>query len=537
MTRKIFGMFLGALCIGALSSLLFVLYRNQKSLYTTQVTFAENLEKCKGEVQVIEKVVAHQPWAHVQSLMGNAVVRIIAQTVETNILQPYRTPTLSGGFGTGFFISESEIITNHHVIDEAQSIWIKIPSLGKAIIDVELVGTSPDRDLALLRVKPEGLAQIKAALGDINYLTLGDSDLVLRSDEVLALGYPLGGTQTSIKSSSGVVSGREHIGGRYLIQIDAPINPGSSGGPAVNVRGEVIGVTCAGVMGAQNVGYIIPSNELKMVLKDLRTTKLVRRPFLGVMFNNGSHELTQFLGNPLPGGCYVIDTYEGSPLAKAGAQEGDMVYEINGHTIDHFGDVTVPWSEDKVSIIDYAARLEVGQDVEVVIYRKGQRKVFKFKFDFSEMLPVCKIFPGYDALDYEIFAGMLIQPLCLNHLPALVNSSPSLAKYMEFKNQIHPALIVTHIIPNSQVQRLELFHEGAIITHVNGTEVKTLDDLRKAIRAGITKEFMTFKTAAGEFFAVSPMRALDDEEKLAPLFQYSLSPFIEELLAAYKPKK
>lgn len=522
---------------------MFALYNNQKSLVEAQDRLVGAFELArqnahKKEVQVVERVVAQQPWAGVQKGLKDTVVRIISQTAEVNLLQPYKTPKQGGGFGTGFFISEDGyIITNHHVIDEAIAIWIKIPSLGKAIIDVELVGTSPERDLALLRVKPEGLAYIKEQLGGIQYLTLGDSDFVSRSDEVLALGYPLGGSQTAIKSTSGVVSGREHIGGRHLIQISAPINPGSSGGPALSLDGHVIGISCAGIMEAQSIGYIIPVNELKLILDDLLKTGILRRPFLGVLFNNGSPELTEYLHNPLPGGCYVVDVYSGSPLSKAGVKPGDMIYEINGHTIDYYGDLTVPWSEDKVSVIDYVARLEIGQVITVMLYRKGAKKEFKFKFDFSELLPVHKIFPGYDKIEYEMFGGMLLQPLCLNHLPILINHSPSLAKYMDFENQTKPALIVTHVVPNSQVQRLEMLREGAIVTEINNKEITTLEELRTELKRSVHKDFITFKTSDGVFFVVSPEKVFKDEKRLSENYHYELSPFMQELLAMHDQNK
>ena len=98
---------------------------------------------------------------------------------------------------------------------------------------------------------------LEKTLGEIPYLPLGDSDTAYRSDRVLTLGYPLG--QESLKSTTGVISGQE----RDMIQISAPINPGSSGGPLLNNKGEVIGICTSGINDAQNVNYIIPINETK----------------------------------------------------------------------------------------------------------------------------------------------------------------------------------------------------------------------------------------------------------------------------------
>lgn len=528
-----------ALGFSILSATIYYLYTNQSELYNAYQNLLKSTQDQEllkqQEIKVVEKVVSAQPWADVQAIAKDTVVRIIAQQAEPNLLEPYRTPNQKAGVGTGFFISDKgEIVTNHHVIDGAQAIWIKIPSLGKIIIDVELVGTCPERDLALLRITEESLKQIHTVLSSISYLKIGNSDLVKRADEILALGYPLGTTQVSLKSTSGVVSGPEHISGRNLIQISAPINPGSSGGPAVNASGQVIGIACSGIMGAQNVGYVIPSNELKMVLNDLRAcekapNKILRRPFLGVLYNNGSTELAEFLGSPNDGGCYVVDVYKGSLLAQAGIQPGDMIYEINNHKIDMFGDITVPWSEDRISIIDYIARLEIGQDISVSVYRKGQKKIFKFKFVFSDLLPIHKIFPGYDAIDYEIYGGILFQQLTINHLPILINEAPGLAKYLEFENQVKPALIVTHVIPNSQTQRLQvLVHEGSIIEEVNGKPVGTLEELRTILKE--ESKFTTFKTNDGVFFVISRERSLADEHRLSATYGYPISSFIQSLI-------
>ncbi len=515
----------------AFGSVVYVLYDNQKNTWEHLVLVKEELnEKSKNVTErVIERIEQKRSWGDIQKDLNNAVVHIITHKAEINILEPYRTPHQSTSLGSGFLISEDgEIITNHHVIDQHFAVCIKIPALGKTIVDVDVVGTCPDRDLALLRIKPEGLALIKEALGKVPVLPLGDSDLVHRADEVMALGYPLG--QVALKSTTGVVSGREHMGGRYLIQISAPINPGSSGGPTLNFAGEVIGIANSGVVGAQNVGYVIPSNELKIVRDDLRKGGLLRRPFLGIVHNHSSVELVKHLGNPLPGGSYVVDVYQGSPLAKAGVKSGDMIYEINGHAVDMYGDIRVAWSEDKVAVADYVSRLELGQKIKMVVYRHGKRIDLSLVFAMSELLPVHQIYPGYDKIDYEVFGGMVFQSLTINHIPLLVSFAQGLLKYVEFENEKKPALLVTHIIPNSQADRLEMLRPGLVVKEINGKEVGTLKDLREVIKAGVDKEVMTFKSSDGGLFALSIDKVLKDEPFLSVTHGYLLSPLIKDLL-------
>ena len=369
---------------------------------------------------------------------------------------------------------------------------------------------------------------INTTLTKIPYLVLGDSDFVNRADEVLALGYPLG--QASLKSTSGVVSGREHMNGRHYIQISSPINPGSSGGPAVSLDGEVIGITSSGIMGAQNVGYIIPVNELKLILPDLRIKQLIKKPYLGVLVSNGGEDLALQEGNPLPSGCYVVDVYPHGPLDKAGVKAGDMIYEINKIAIDEYGDLQVPWSEEKISFVDYIARWHIGEKVEMLLYRNGKPKQIFFTFGQTDLSPIKKIFVGEDKLDYEIFGGLLIQPLTLNHVQMLIQGVPTLIKYAEFKNQTEPVLIVTHVVPGSQLDRLSRIREGCVITEINKKPVKTMEDFRKAIKDGVSKERIVFKTSEGVVFVLNVKKVLAEEEKLSRLYHYPLSPFIQELL-------
>ena len=184
-----------------------------------------------------------QSWSALQTKVKNTVVQVFNQGAALDLLQPYKSPTQFQSVGTGFFINDQgELITNAHVIDQAKALYIQIPSLGKRQVEVYCVGVSPDRDLALLKVTEEGLKTIAQEMGAIPFLSLGDSDLVKRADEIMTLGYPLG--QQGLKSTTGVVSGREE----NLIQISAPINPGNSGGPSLNIQGDVIGINTSAIL-------------------------------------------------------------------------------------------------------------------------------------------------------------------------------------------------------------------------------------------------------------------------------------------------
>ena len=173
-----------------------------------------------ADCQILTTASSAQLWANLQKTVQNTVVQLFVQSANFNWVEPYKVPQIGAGLGSGFFISESgEIITNAHVVNQAAVIHIQIPSFGKHQFEADLVGIMPEKDFAIVKIRSEGLDLIRSVLGKIPYLTLGDSDLMRRGDEVMALGYPLG--QQSLKSTTGVISGRE--GG--MIQMSAPINP------------------------------------------------------------------------------------------------------------------------------------------------------------------------------------------------------------------------------------------------------------------------------------------------------------------------
>jgi serine protease Do len=485
---------------------------------------------------VVEKVVMqHEAWRPVQERVNDTVIQVFSQVAEMDIRQPYKTPSQYKVTGSGFFINDQgDLITNAHVVSQARSIWIQIPHFGKRIFDATIISFAPDYDLALLRVAEEDLKFIKRELGHVPFLPLGDSDSVRRADEVMALGYPL--SQESLKSTTGVISGRES----NMIQMSAPINPGSSGGPSLNIKGEVIGINTAGIVEAQNVGYIIPINELKIILPTMYKEKLVRRPFLGVLFNNATDALTDYLGNPQPGGPYIVEVVKNSTLFKAGVNRGDMIYEINGYRVDQYGEMNVPWSEDKISVTDYVSRLSIGDAVKLVIYRSGTRKEIKTTFKHMELAPIRKVYPDFEDIDYEACAGMVIMELTINHIAALANKAPALTQYADVKNQTDPVLIVTHLFPTSYVARTRTITEGTTINEVNGQLVHSLADLRQAVKKSVDTGFLTLRVSdnimrvSDHVFVVLPFeRVVAEEQQLAFDYRYPFTAMNKELALAW----
>lgn len=470
-------------------------------------------------------------WLDIQKQVKDTVIQVFAHVTEFNWLEPYKTPDQGEGSGSGFFINDNgDIISNYHVVAQASSVEVQIPSFGLERFDVDIIGVSPERDIALLTLTKESREKIIQKIKKIPFLKLGDSDGILRSQEVLALGYPLG--QTRLKSTLGIVSGRERLGSSGFIQITAPLNPGNSGGPALDTNGDVIGINARGIMEAQNVGYIIPINEVKSALEDLPKVKLLRKPTLGCIFTAATPEMVNYLANPSEGGWYIAKVFEGTLLESVGIKEGDMLYQINGHNIDMYGDIDVPWSEDKASLFEFLNRLTVGNMLDFVVYRKGERKEFKFKFEPKYLPPIRMMYPEFEreATDYEIMGGMVVMQLTLNHVSIMLSRVPDLVRFGKIELQHEPALVITHILPNSQAFKARVLRPGEIINEVNGEKVKTLADFRKSVLKTKESGYLTIRTDNNLYGVMSAEKIVREEDMLVGRYFFKKSPLIDQLI-------
>lgn len=511
------------------------LYRRDKKLQVQLYQLSQAIVEEKKAVTVAPTIIrangaSATTWIDVQRQVKNTVVKIVSDIAAFHWLEPYNPPVVSKGSGSGFFInSDGDIVTNWHVINQAQLVQIEIPALGAERVTVEVAGISPERDVALLRLTPYAKRRIKKVLGDIPFLKFGNSDEVRRGQDVLALGFPL--SVQALKSTQGIVSGRERIPliKQSCIQTTAPLNPGNSGGPSINSAGEVIGINFAGVVKAQNVGYIIPINDVKSAIKDLHKIKLLRRPLLGCSLEPANEDMIAFLGNPMPGGFYIAKTYKNMMLEKVGVRAGDMIYEVNGYQVDRFGRATVPWNEDKVSMLEILDRLEVGDKVYMVIYRKGERKEIEFMLEPRFLQPVRFIYPDFEKVDYEVIAGVVIMELAQNHLPLLAEHAHALLAYESPEKQYEPALVVSSIQPTSLAHKLRLLYPGMIITEVNGEKVKTLEEFRAAVRKSKQTRFLTIQTQEHWFVVFAVDNIVADEDRIAKIYQFEKSKLIDEI--------
>src|SRR2546423_1129354 len=256
--------------------------------------------------------------------VGPAVVNIdIKQRLDSR-----RGPREVGGSGSGFVIApDGFILTNSHVVHDANQIAVSLPD-GREY-PAQLAGDDPDTDLAVIRIDAPHLAHVR----------LADSESLRVGQIVIAIGNPLG-FQASV--TAGVISalGRSmHAqSGRLIdniIQTDAALNPGNSGGPLVNSAGEVIGVNTAMIRPAQGICFAIASNTAKLVAGWLIRDGRIRRGYIGVAGQNVPihRRIVRFYGLPLETAVLVVSVENNSPAERAGLREGDLIIAFDDQPI------------------------------------------------------------------------------------------------------------------------------------------------------------------------------------------------------------
>lgn len=314
---------------------------------------------------VVSADVCTEPLANLFERVSPAVVSI--QAMKINKTKPQRR--FETIVGSGVIIDkDGQVLTNAHVVDGAASLLVTLDHGER--LPARAMGLDPVLDIALLRL--DAKAVLPAA-------RLGDSSAVRVGDEVVAIGNPIGFDQTMTR---GIVSGLNRIlpgvSDQPMIQTDAPINPGNSGGPLVDRCGNVIGINTFISEDAQSIGFAVPVNAAKSILRDLRETGRVIRPWLGIQGRTVDARLGSIIRLPLTPGFLVEIVYDGSPADKAGIRGGNLSVVVQGEDYLLGGDIITTIQTTPIRAYqDYVQKVKAlrpGQRIRMTIVREGQAR-------------------------------------------------------------------------------------------------------------------------------------------------------------------
>jgi len=429
---------------------------------------------------------------------------------------PYRAPLRETIFGSGWFIDNKEfgvntnndilIVTNAHVAKQASSISVLIPELGQEPIAAETVGVCVARDIALIKIvdpkRMMALYKTRTGEHDIIRMRLGDSDKMLRGSPVIAVGYPLG--MKSVKASMGIVSGYQQFKSSLYLSITAPINPGNSGGPLFNKDNKVVGINSAKFAKASGIAFAIPSNQLRVTLDALYTTREFIEPELGVVSSAGTANLNEYLtGLKSKGGVFVKKVLPQGLYAQAGGADGDLLLAIDGHKLDRFGKIWMQKLKDRFNMNGLLLRHKMGTRIQFHAFRAsatGKGKLLKLStvYKFTKRPAVHYLYePVIERPRFVTAAGFVFMALNLNLVQANLDTNPDeMVKYMLPANRNQQAILVSNIIPASLAADDGSAKKGFLVQEVNGMKVGTMDELCSALASKVGKDaFWSLKTA------------------------------------------
>ena len=357
--------------------------------------------------------------------------------------EPQEVPVTAQG--TGFFISpDGYVLTNNHIVEK--SVKVTVFSISGQEYAAKVIGADPRTDIALIKIEAKNQP----------FVELGDSTQVKVGEWVLAIGNPLGMEHTV---TAGIVSakGRQLETGTYqdFIQTDAAINRGNSGGPLINMRGEVIGVTSnilTPTGGNIGIGFAIPSNIAKRVVEQLKEKGRVVRGYLGIVPTGVTEGMVKQFKLPGRKGAVIASVEEGGPADKAGLKQYDVIVAINGQAVENETDL-------RFKIAD----VQPGQKASIKVIRDG--KEMTVTATVEELEPSEE--PGTTpSTDKDV--GLSVTPL-----------TPGLARRYGLRTT--EGLVITQVREYSEAARKGL-EAGYIILEVNRKKVVTVRDFESILK-------------------------------------------------------
>lgn len=311
-------------------------------------------------------IVVSQEESNTINIVKNTAPGVVSIAVsQLSLSQEKGIISTDSNIGTGFVVDANGwIVTNQHVVSSTTAAYKVVTSDGNQY-DVTEIARDDANDIAILRIDAK----------DLKVLELGDSDNLVAGQDVIAIGTPLGEYSGSV--TKGIISGLDRtvttsaswFGATQktyegVLQTDAAVNPGNSGGPLLNSEGKVIGVNFATTSGAENISFALPINKVKERIEEYRTYGKFIEPYMGVTYQMISEYIAMYYSSNVVPGALIqsLDVY--GPAYKAGIQKGDIITELGGEKVSS-------------SLSVYIQKHKVGDKVEVKVSRAGTEKVFE----------------------------------------------------------------------------------------------------------------------------------------------------------------
>ncbi len=365
--------------------------------------------------------------------------------------------------GSGFVISrDGLVVTNFHVVDGATEVKVH---LGDRDYPAEIKGADKATDIALLKID---------AGNNLRYLELGDSDALRVGDWIMVIGNPLNldkTVTTGVVSAKGRSIGISDASFENFIQTDAAINFGNSGGPLVNLRGEVVGIATAINYGAENIGFAVPVNTLKEVLPQLREKGKVSRGYLGIQIQNLSYNQARAFGLDSTDGALVGSVESNTPAGKSGIRHGDIIVGVD--------DVKVKTTHD---LINYVANQGPGSAVTLDVLRDNKHMDVKVKLGERPERTAAADNEGGGGEEEEGPSGIDWLGIKYQGITDNLRSVHGLPDNVD-------GILVTNVAPNSPLYE-QFIRPGTIITEVNGQEVHGVADFEKVVKGAKSGSYL-----------------------------------------------
>ncbi len=385
--------------------------------------------------------------------------------------QRKQKPEPTYGFGSGFIVSQDGyVMTNNHVIENANRVIVQL-SNGKEYL-AKKVGADPSTDIALLKIDEKELPFLK--FGDSSQLDIGEWILVIGNPLALRASVTTGVVSALGRSDLNIMRVEE------FIQTDAAINRGNSGGPVINLDGNVVGMATAILSASADggnigIGFAISSTLLQEVMKDIIEHGQPSRGYLGFAPQTINDEMAKALGLNSIQGALVAEVAPNSPAESAGVQAGDVVLRVNGVSITSAGNLRRA-----------IALMKPGQTASLEINRGGKELSLTATIGANPHLTGT----SYDSI--EEMVGIVAEPI-----------TPELQK--QYGLDVSKGVLIIDIDTDSAAYEAGL-RPGCIILSINGNVISTKDEFQKAIQDGLEKKKLLLQIKAGQSIRFVPIR-------------------------------